>query len=39
MGFAQNYWKMSASLGTQIIFALDANVDPISGRYQALTDL
>ncbi len=39
MAFAQNYWKMSASLGTQIIFAIDANVEQISGRYVAGTDL
>jgi hypothetical protein len=39
MAFAQNYWKLSASLGTQIIFAIDANIDQISGRYAALTDL
>jgi hypothetical protein len=39
MAFAQGYWKMSASLGTQIIFEVDANIDPISGTYVALTDL
>ena len=39
MAFAQNYWKLSASLGTQIIFAVDANVEQISGKYAALTDL
>ena len=39
MAFAQGYWKLSASLGTQIIFAVDANVEQIGGKYAALTDL
>jgi hypothetical protein len=39
MAFAQNYWKLSASLGTQLIFAVDANICQIAGRYVAETDL
>ncbi len=39
MAFAQSYWKLSDSLGTQIVFAVDANVEQISGKYAALTDL
>ena len=39
MAYAQNYWKMSASLGTQIIFAIDANIQAITGKYEAKTDL
>jgi len=39
MAFAQNYWKMSESLGTQIIFAIDADIGQISGKYAAETDL
>jgi hypothetical protein len=39
MTFAQSYWKLSASLGTQIIFQIDANIQAISGKYAAATDL
>ena len=39
LAFSQNYWKMSASLGTQIIFAIDPTVQAISGTYVADTDL
>jgi hypothetical protein len=39
LAFSQNYWKMSASLGTQIIFAVDPTVQAISGTYVAETDL
>ena len=39
MAYAQNYWKMTASLGTQIIFAIDDNIQAITGKYVAKTDL
>ena len=39
MAFAQTYWKMSASLGTQVNFVIDNNIDGISGKYVAETDL
>jgi hypothetical protein len=39
MTFAQSYWKLSASLGTQINFQIDANIQAISGKYAAATDL
>ena len=36
---AQSYWKLRDSLGTQVLFSVDANVERISGRYVAKTDL
>ena len=39
MAYAQSYWKLSASLGTTINFVIDANIQQITGKYVAATDL
>ena len=39
MAYAQTYWKMNASLGTQVNFVIDNTIQAISGTYVAATDL